>query len=124
MSFEDQRTNRLLESCNIFETIVNNATFQSISIILFLTKTDLLEEKLRQPNVDIRNYFPEFDGNPRSLKDVQEFELKLFDMRRAKRDQMLFHHFTTTTNTEGISFVLHAVRDTILGNSLSSVKIQ
>ncbi|KAK2817284.1 hypothetical protein Q5P01_025475 [Channa striata] len=42
---EDRRTNRLVESMNIFETIVNNKLFLNVSIILFLNKTDLLVEK-------------------------------------------------------------------------------
>ncbi|KAG7276841.1 hypothetical protein CRUP_008791 [Coryphaenoides rupestris] len=39
---EDRRSNRLVESMNIFETIVNNKLFLTVSIILFLNKTDLL----------------------------------------------------------------------------------
>lgn len=66
---EDRRTNRLVESMNIFETIVNNKLFLNVSIILFLNKTDLLVEKIR--TVDIRKNFPEFRGDPRRLEDVQ-----------------------------------------------------
>ena len=66
---EDRRTNRLVESMNIFETIVNNKLFLNVSIILFLNKTDLLVDKIR--TVDIRKNFPEFRGDPRRLEDVQ-----------------------------------------------------
>lgn len=66
---EDRRTNRLVESMNIFETIVNNKLFLNVSIILFLNKTDLLVEKIR--TVDIRKNFPEFRGDPHRLEDVQ-----------------------------------------------------
>lgn len=44
---EDRTTNRMQESLNIFNTIANNRCFKSVSIILFLNKTDLLEEKVR-----------------------------------------------------------------------------
>lgn len=66
---EDRQTNRLVESMNIFEAIVNNRLFLNVSIILFLNKTDLLAEKIR--TVDIRKYFPQFTGDPRRLEDVQ-----------------------------------------------------
>jgi guanine nucleotide-binding protein subunit alpha-12 len=66
---EDRRTNRLVESMNIFETIVNNKLFLNVSIILFLNKTDLLVEKLGQS--DITKHFPEYRGDPRRLEDVQ-----------------------------------------------------
>ncbi|EDW27216.1 GL21168 [Drosophila persimilis] len=58
---EDRKTNRLEESKNIFDTIVNNNTFKGISIILFLNKTDLLEQKVRNPETDIRWYYPQFN---------------------------------------------------------------
>ena len=45
---EDRQTNRLTESLNIFETIVNNRVFSNVSIILFLNKTDLLEKKYKK----------------------------------------------------------------------------
>lgn len=66
---EDRRTNRLVESMNIFEAIVNNKLFLNVSIILFLNKTDLLVEKIR--TADISKNFPEFRGDPRRLEDVQ-----------------------------------------------------
>lgn len=66
---EDRRTNRLVESMNIFETIVNNKLFLNVSIILFLNKTDLLVDKIR--TVNICKNFPEFRGDPRRLVDVQ-----------------------------------------------------
>ena len=55
---EDRKTNRVQESRNIFQTIVNNIIFESISVILFLNKVDLLEEKV--PVSNITHYFPEF----------------------------------------------------------------
>ena len=120
--FEDRRTNRLLESCNIFETIVNNKAFSHISIILFLNKTDLLEEKIRL--VNISPYFPKFSGDPRSLKDVQQFLVSLFDQRRSERSQPLFHYFTTAIDTRNIKFVFQAVHDTILRKNINSLMLQ
>ncbi len=55
---EDRVTNRLVESVNIFDTIVNNRCFRQVSIILFFNKTDLLIEKIKEKS--IKDYFPEF----------------------------------------------------------------
>lgn len=120
--FEDRQTNRLVESCNIFETIINNRAFVNVSIILFLNKMDLLEKKIQL--VNIQSFFPQFEGNPRKLADVQEFELSLFDSRRRERSNPLFHHFTTAIDTENIRFVFQAVRDTILRDNLKSLMLQ
>ncbi|KAK2173848.1 hypothetical protein NP493_847g00018 [Ridgeia piscesae] len=120
--FEDRKTNRLVESCSIFETIVNNKAFGNVSIILFLNKMDLLENKIK--DVNVMNYFPDFKGDPTSLKDVQMFELGLFDSRRNERSKALFHHFTTAIDTENIKFVFQAVKDTILQDNLKSLMLQ
>ncbi|KAM9314142.1 guanine nucleotide-binding protein subunit alpha-12a [Pholidichthys leucotaenia] len=119
---EDRRTNRLVESMNIFETIVNNKLFLNVSIILFLNKTDLLVEKIR--TVDIRKNFPEFRGDPRRLEDVQAFLVQLFSRKRRNRAKPLFHHFTTAVDTENIRFVFHAVKDTILQENLKDIMLQ
>lgn len=119
-----RQTNRLEESKNIFDTIVNNQIFKDVSIILFLNKTDLLAEKLKSGETNIRWFFPDFAGNERSLIDVQDFLIEYF--RNAKRDprKALFHHFTTAVDTENIKVVFNAVKDTILRRNLQSLMLQ
>ena len=86
---EDRRTNRVQESRNIFDTIINNRIFERISVILFLNKIDLLVQKVHHS--DIHHYFPEFEdiekvakhspgyrGNPKSVEDVKRFLLSYF----------------------------------------------
>ncbi|KAM6972352.1 guanine nucleotide-binding protein subunit alpha-12a [Aplochiton taeniatus] len=119
---EDRRTNRLVESMNIFETIVNNKLFLNVSIILFLNKTDLLVEKIG--TADIRKQFPEYRGDPRRLEDVQTFLVQSFSRKRRNRGKPLFHHFTTAIDTENIRFVFHAVKDTILQENLKDIMLQ
>lgn len=119
---EDRKTNRLTESCDIFETIINNKTFSNVSIILFLNKTDLLEEKVKV--VSIKDSFSDFEGDPHCLEDVQNYILGLFDERRRERTKPLFHHFTTAIDTENIKFVFQAVKDTILQDNLKSLMLQ
>ncbi|KAM7008943.1 guanine nucleotide-binding protein subunit alpha-12a [Tautogolabrus adspersus] len=119
---ENRTTNRLVESMNIFEAIVNNRLFLNVSIILFLNKTDLLVEKIR--TVDIRKNFPEFRGDPRRLEDVQAFLVQSFSRKRRNRGKPLFHHFTTAIDTENIRFVFHAVKDTILQENLKDIMLQ
>lgn len=119
---EDRKTNRLVESMNIFEAIVNNKLFLNVSIILFLNKTDLLVEKIR--TADIRKNFPEFRGDPRRLEDVQAFLVQSFSRKRRNRGKPLFHHFTTAVDTENIRFVFHAVKDTILQENLKDIMLQ
>ena len=48
------------ESKALFKTIITYPWFQQSSIILFLNKTDLLEEKIKKSN--LASYFPDFEG--------------------------------------------------------------
>ncbi|MED6289765.1 Guanine nucleotide-binding protein subunit alpha-13 [Characodon lateralis] len=120
---EDRQTNRLRESLNIFETIVNNRVFVNVSIILFLNKMDLLEEKVKL--VPLKDYFPEYTGPEHSLSDIQAFMVECF--RAKRRDAMqkpLYHHFTTAINTENIRLVFRDVKDTILHDNLKQLMLQ
>ncbi|XP_061568873.1 guanine nucleotide-binding protein subunit alpha-13b [Cololabis saira] len=120
---EDRQTNRLSESLNIFETIVNNRVFSNVSIILFLNKTDLLEEKVKQ--VSVKDYFPEFTGDAGSPADVQRFLVECFRKKRREQQQKpLYHHFTTAINTENIRLVFRDVKDTILHDNLKQLMLQ
>ncbi|KAH8272372.1 guanine nucleotide-binding protein subunit alpha homolog [Drosophila bipectinata] len=122
---EDRKTNRLEESKNIFDTIVNNNTFKGISIILFMNKTDLLEQKVRNPETDIRWYYPQFNGNPHSLLDVQNFILQMFmSVRRTCSSSTIYHHFTTAIDTQNIHIVFNSVKDTILQRNLNALMLQ
>ncbi|XP_069763961.1 guanine nucleotide-binding protein subunit alpha-12-like isoform X2 [Narcine bancroftii] len=120
--FEDSSTNRLVESINIFETIVNNRLFARVSIILFLNKTDLLEAKVKM--VSISDYFPDFQGRPNHLGDVQRYLLSCFSRQQRDVSRPLFHHFTTAIDTENIRFVFQAVRNTVLQENLNDIMLQ
>ncbi|KAG8511489.1 Guanine nucleotide-binding protein subunit alpha-12 [Galemys pyrenaicus] len=119
---EDRRTNRLVESMNMFETIVNNELFFNVSIILFLNKMNLLVEKVK--TVSIKKHFPDFKGDPQRLEDLQLYLVQCFDWRRWNHSKPLFHHFFTSIDMENICFVFHAVKDTILQQNLKDTMLQ
>ena len=116
---EDRVTNRLVESVNIFDTIVNNRCFRNVSVILFFNKTDLLTEKIKHKN--IHDYFPDFDGDPHTLGDVQTFLVSMFNTVRQDKAQELYRHFTTATDTKNIKVVFNIVKDTILTRHISDI---
>ena len=58
--YEDETTNRMQESLKLFDSICNNKWFGDTSIILFLNKKDLFEEKILRSALTI--CFPEYSG--------------------------------------------------------------
>lgn len=64
--------NRMQESLKLFDSICNNKWFTDTSIILFLNKKDLFEEKIRKSPLTI--CFPEYAGKyNRNLSSVVLF---------------------------------------------------
>ena len=58
--FFPQEINRMRESLALFEAIVGYPWFKKSSVILFLNKKDLLEEKIMYS--DLADYFPDYTG--------------------------------------------------------------
>lgn len=52
--------NRMIESMKLFDSICNSKWFVDTSIILFLNKKDLFEEKIRRS--PLNSCFPEYTG--------------------------------------------------------------
>ena len=95
--------------------------FANNSIIPFFTKADLLEEKIEHSN--IKEYFPDFQGDSRKLEDVKNFIFRMFDDRRRDKSKLLNHFFTMAGNVEHcFRFVFSVVKEIILLNNLKSVK--
>jgi guanine nucleotide-binding protein subunit alpha-12 len=98
--------------------------FKSTSVILFLNKTDLLRDKVVKRKSNIKDFFPEFEGDPWSLPDVQKFQMGMLLARSRFPDRRIFYHFTTAVDTENIMVVFTAVKDTILGKNLEDLMLQ
>ena len=61
------------ESKALFRTIITYPWFQNSSVILFLNKKDLLEEKIMYSH--LVDYFPEYDG--KQLKSNKTLRLNI-----------------------------------------------
>ncbi|KTG36420.1 hypothetical protein cypCar_00008818 [Cyprinus carpio] len=59
---EDPSVNRLQESLKLFSSICNNIFFRSTSMILFMNKIDLFQEKILHSGRHLRHYLPQFRG--------------------------------------------------------------
>lgn len=54
------------ESLHLFNSICNHKFFAATSIVLFLNKKDLFEEKIKKVHLSI--CFPEYDGKYQGLE--------------------------------------------------------
>ena len=58
--FEDETQNRLRKNLVLFENFISNRWLWEASIILFLTNTDLFQDKIQRS--DLATHFPEYEG--------------------------------------------------------------
>ena len=112
---EDESTNRLDESLNLFEEITHSPYFQNTSFLLFLNKRDLLEEKLKTTAFSREGY----EGDPNSFPQVCAFIQSLFE-KRAPETTRVYSHVTCATDTNNVRVVFDACKDPILQENLQA----
>ncbi|ERL94868.1 hypothetical protein D910_12141, partial [Dendroctonus ponderosae] len=113
---EDEEMNRMVESMKLFDSICNSKWFVTTSIILFLNKKDLFEEKIARSPLTI--CFPEYDG-PNTYQEASAYiRMKFENLNRRKDQKEIYTHFTCATDTSNIQFVFDSVTDVIIKNNL------
>ncbi|KAJ8286343.1 hypothetical protein GJAV_G00037400 [Gymnothorax javanicus] len=118
---ECHNANRMQESKSLFRTILCAHWFQESSVILFLNKTDLLQEKIKHSH--LIDYFPEYTGPKQDAESAKYFILKMFLEQNPDKGKRLYSHFTCATDTKNIRFVFAAVKDTLLKENLKEFNL-
>jgi hypothetical protein len=105
------------ESLDLFETISNMPWFKESSVILFLNKNDMFEDKIQEVPIDV--FFPEFNGDPGNYEAGLKFVYDEY-MDCVPQDKDVYVHVTDATNTENVEFVWKAAQQIILNKALTS----
>uniref|UniRef100_A0A8R1HXG8 G-protein coupled receptors family 1 profile domain-containing protein n=1 Tax=Caenorhabditis japonica TaxID=281687 RepID=A0A8R1HXG8_CAEJA len=113
--FEDETTNRMVESMRLFESICNSRWFHNTNIILFLNKKDLFEEKIRHEN--IIKAFPEYRGEQNYAEAVAFIKQK-FEALSNNPKKTFFVHETCATDTNQVQKILDSVISMIIQSNL------
>src|SRR3989338_2590712 len=120
MLYEDGSVNRMHESIMLFDEICNSGWFTSTSIILFLNKADLFQQKIT--HIDLKVCFPDYTLGCDYTKATQWLIEKFKSLSRNKQKQ-IYTHITIGTNTDNIRFVFSAVREIVFRENLIGVGI-
>ncbi|MEQ2196811.1 Guanine nucleotide-binding protein G(k) subunit alpha, partial [Xenoophorus captivus] len=134
----------------LFDSICNNKWFTVTSVILFLNKKDLFEEKIARSPLTI--CYPEYTGETtlyiNILLKISSYSLRfsvtapLFvtsesensyeeaaayiqcqfeDLNKRKDTKDIYTHFTCATDTKNVQFVFDAVTDVIIKINLREI---
>ncbi|CAI4223201.1 unnamed protein product [Auanema sp. JU1783] len=111
---EDNSTNRLMEAIDLFSGIANSQYFTECSIILFLNKKDLFENKIKK--VPLKKCFTSYTGE-------NEYEPAVKYIRRrfvsnVKNGRKPYVHETCATDTTQVTHVINSVIDTIIHENM------
>ncbi|KAK5894522.1 hypothetical protein CesoFtcFv8_011205 [Champsocephalus esox] len=113
---EDDEVNRMHESLHLFNSICNHRFFALTSIVLFLNKKDLFEEKIKKVHLSI--CFPDYDGC-NSYDDAANYiKLQFMELNMKKGVKEIYSHLTCATDTRNVQIVFNAVTDIIIKENL------
>lgn len=119
--YEDNETNRMHESLELFKELCSTKWFQQTSFILFLNKKDIFEDKIKR--VPLTVCFPDYSC-PSSTDIVEEGKKYIRDKfleLNTNKGKSVYAHFTCATDTSNITVVFNAVRDIILNHTLDRI---
>jgi len=115
--YEDERVNRMHESVTLFEEICNCQWFYDTSVIMFLNKSDLFKDKIKE--VDLKVCFDDYTGGCNFDAAVDYLKQKFTSLNR-NPNKVIYVHVTCATDTENMRFVFNAVKDIVIRTSLMS----
>lgn len=110
--YEDAEVNRLQEAMDLFEVICNSDWFESVSKFVFLNKSDLFQEIVK--DVPLNTFFKQYTGSD-DFDECVAFIKEQFNERNYT-DNELNIYITCATDANNIKQVFGACKDKILSD--------
>jgi GTPase SAR1 family protein len=97
--YEDDVTNRMSESLELFEDNVNNKFFHNRPVVLFLNKKDLFAEKIKKS--DLSKTFPDYTGGTSFENGTEFVRQQYLDKNKGEPDR-IYSFFTCATDKKQV----------------------
>lgn len=107
----------MVESLELFKSVVRSKYVQerNTSIVLFLTKFDILGRKIKYSK--LKTFFPDFEGDEDDEKAAAAFFRSKFDALNHPRVK-LFVHMTDATDSDQVKYLFGVLQETVLVRNL------
>jgi len=115
---EDENVIVMNETLNLFEEICNSRWFTKTSMILFLNKKDLFEEKLK--HVKLQVCWEEYNGANDYSEAIEFIKLAFSAKNRHKDDKQLYIHVTMATDPDNVKRVFNDVQHAVINSQLKT----
>lgn len=122
--FEDAAANRMTEAVDLFGEICDNNVFQSSSIILFLNKKDLYEEKIKEVHIGNQPAFHSFDckiGDDDYYDKGIKYFLDMFLAQNSNSEREIYSHATCATDSKNVEVVFNSCKDIIMKQQMEAM---
>ena len=106
---EDGTVNRMHESLKLFTSVCNVKWFSRASVVLFLNKTDVFDEKIAYS--PLKHCFEEYDGSTNKHKAAAFVSQQFALQNHVERE--VYRHFTCAKDTKNVSVVFDVVTDVV-----------
>jgi GTPase SAR1 family protein len=121
--WEDNSSNRMLDSIQLFAQIVNDQTFKDAAILLFFNKSDLLREKIKRVNLSKCPEWEDFDGT--SSADFEQvtnyFRRKFLHAVDPRMTKSINFYSTQATDSKTMDQVMKATTPVIINRHLMGI---
>lgn len=114
--FEDDSVKRMDEAMSLFDEICNSRQFRKTSMILFLNKVDLFKDKILR--VPLKVQFDDYNGPEKDWESASEYIKNEFTSLNKSDKKQVYTHITCATDTTNVKYVMDAVTDIIIKQSL------
>lgn len=118
--YEDENKNRMVESLELFEEILELPYFKKTSIIVFFNKYDLFKEKIKK--VDIGKYFNHYKGGFDEDNGAKFIE-SIFLSKNKLHSRKIISHRTNATDTDLIKNIFNDIKLIVLQKYLEDSKL-
>ncbi|KAI1319467.1 hypothetical protein EDD11_004044 [Mortierella claussenii] len=114
---EDKDANQMEEALMLFDQICNSQWFIDTAMIMFMNKTDIFREKIKQSSIS--TYFPDYNGQEGDYSDATEFFRARFMRLNRSEHKEVYVHYTDATDTNLLRNIMSSVNDIILQRNVS-----
>jgi len=111
--YEDDITNRMNESLDLFEEIVNGNWFKTTPIILFLNKEDIFKFKIEK--IDLKVCFGDYDGGLNYEVAIKFIEKKFLSLNRFEESRIKIIH-TCAVSSKDVEKIFEKVAQIMIEN--------
>ncbi|KAH8099943.1 G-protein alpha subunit [Cristinia sonorae] len=122
---EDPRTNRIDDSLQLFTQICSNPLLKKVHLVLFLNKTDVLQQKLSR-GIRVKKYITSYGDRPQEFDSVVNYFKTHFTQvhkRNNENKRVLYTHLTNVVDTKATKNIITNVSDSIFRKYLEDAAL-